>query len=124
LNLKLIRPTFKSVVAPKAVKFYIESYIGHNDARSPLISPVFGELQGLPPLLVHVGDDEILREDAVCLVDLAKATGVDARLEIYPHMWHVWQLFLKLPQAVQSLDDIAQFLGLHLGLGGKTCQTL
>jgi acetyl esterase/lipase len=54
----------------------------------------------------------------------SSAVGVDARLEIYPHMWHVWQLFLKLPQAVQSLDDIAQFLGLHLGLCGKTCQTL
>jgi epsilon-lactone hydrolase len=71
-------------------------------------------LRGLPPLLVHVGEDEILREDAVRLVERAKADGVHVRLEIFPRMWHVWQLFLTLPQAVQSLDDIAQFLGSHL----------
>jgi len=105
------------LLPPKAVRFYTESYVGHNDARSPLISPVFGNLRGLPPLLVHVGEDEILREDAVWFASLAKAAGVDVRLEIYPHMWHVWQLYLALPQAAQSLDDIAQFLTLHLEPG-------
>jgi monoterpene epsilon-lactone hydrolase len=105
------------LLPPKAVRFYTESYVGHNDARSPLISPVFGDLHGLPPLLVHAGEDEILREDAIRITGLAKAAGVDVRLEIYPHMWHVWQLYLALPQAVQSLDDIAQFLGSHLESG-------
>jgi len=105
------------LLPPKAVRFYSESYVGNNDARIPLISPVFGDLRGLPPLLVHVGEDEILREDAVRIVDKAKADGVDARLEIYPRMWHVWQLFLALPQAVQSLDDISQFLSSHLEPG-------
>jgi acetyl esterase/lipase len=81
-----------------------------------LISPVFGDWHSLPPLLVHVGEDEILREDAVRVEGLAKAAGVDVRLEVYPRMWHVWQLYLTLPQAVQSLDDIAQFLKSHLGL--------
>lgn len=73
-------------------------------------------LRGLPPLLVHAGEDEILREDAVREVSLAQAAGVDARLEIYPRMWHGWQLNRSLPQAVQSLDDIAQFFQGHLGL--------
>jgi acetyl esterase/lipase len=82
-----------------------------------MISPVFGDLRRLPPLLVHVGEDEILREDAVRIVDRAKADGVDVRLEIYPRMWHVWQLFLALPQAVQSLDDISHFLVSHLEPG-------
>ena len=98
------------LLPPKAVRFYTDSYVGDNDARTPLISPVFGNLRGLPPLLVHAGEDEILREDAVRIASLAKAAGVDVRLEIYPHMWHVWQLYLALPQAVQSLDDISQFL--------------
>ena len=102
------------LLPPKAVRFYTESYAGDNNARTPLISPVFGDLRGLPPLLVHVGEDEILREDAVRIAELAKASGVDVRLEIYPHMWHVWQLYLTLPQAIQSLDDIAQFLTSHL----------
>jgi acetyl esterase/lipase len=67
-------------------------------------------------MLVHAGEDEILREDAVRIVSLAKSAGVDARLKIYPRMWHVWQLNLSLPQAIQSLDDIAQFLKAHMGL--------
>jgi monoterpene epsilon-lactone hydrolase len=67
--------------------------------------------------LVHVGEEEILREDAVRIVDRARSDGVEVRLEIYPRMWHVWQLFLTLPQAVQSLDDISLFLVSHLEHG-------
>ena len=99
---------------PKAMRFFNESYTAHQDARDPLISPVFGDWHNLPPLLVHAGEDESLRDDAVQVASLAKAAGVDVRLEIYPRMWHVWQLYLTLPQATQSLDDIAQFLKAHL----------
>jgi epsilon-lactone hydrolase len=103
------------LLPPRAVRIYNKSYVAHHDARLPLISPVFGDWHGLPPLLVHVGEDEILREDALQIKELAEAAGVDVRLEIYPRMWHVWQLYLTLPQAVQSLDDIAQFLKSRLG---------
>lgn len=101
---------------PKAMRFFNRSYVAHTDARNPLISPVFGDWHGLPPLLVHAGEDEILREDAVRVAELARTAGVEVRLEVYPRMWHVWQLFLAVPQAVQSLADIAQFLKSHLGL--------
>jgi len=99
---------------PRATKFYNRSYIAHNDPRNPLISPVFGDWHGLPPLLVHAGEDEFLREDAIRIASSAKAAGVDVQLEIYPRMWHVWQINLALPQAVQSLDTIAQFFRSHL----------
>jgi acetyl esterase/lipase len=106
---------FKDPVLPlKAVKFYNQAYIGHNEAQNPLISPVFGNLRGLPPFLVHAGEDEILCDDAVRIARLAKSVDVDVRLEIYPRMWHVWQLNLTLPQAIQSLDDIAHFFKAHL----------
>jgi epsilon-lactone hydrolase len=101
---------------PRAGRIYRQSYVAHNDARDPLISPAFGDWHGLPPLLLHAGEDEILRDDAVRIEQLAKAAGVEVRLEIYPRMWHVWQLYLTLPQAIQSLDDIAQFLQSHLGI--------
>ena len=101
---------------PKARDFYTQSYLGNNDPRNPLISPVYGDLHGLPPLLVHAGEDEILREDAIRITDLAKSAGVDVRLEIYPRMWHVWQINLALSQATQSLDEIAHFLQAHLVL--------
>ena len=109
-------PEYKDpLLPPQAMRFYTKSYVGNNDAHDPLVSPVFGTLRGLPPLLVHAGENEILRDDAVCIEELARATDVDVRLEIYPRMWHVWQLYLALPQAIQSLDDIAQFLGSHIG---------
>jgi monoterpene epsilon-lactone hydrolase len=99
----------------RAIERYNKSYLGRNDPRTPLISPVFGEWRGLPPLLVHAGGDEILRFDAQRVEELAKAAGVDVRLEIYARMWHVWQIHLALPQAIQSLEAIAGFLGSHLG---------
>ena len=102
------------LLPPKAVKFYTRSYVGTHDARDPLISPVFGNLRGLPPLLVHAGEDEILRDDAVRIASLAKSADVDVQLKIFPRMWHVWQLNLELPQATQSLDEIARFLKAHL----------
>ena len=106
---------FKDPLLPsKAIKFYNTSYIGRNDAHDPLISPVFGDWRGLPPLLIHAGEDEVLRQDAVRSEALAKTAGVDVRLEVYPRMWHVWQIFLALPQSMQSLDDIARFLKSHL----------
>jgi acetyl esterase/lipase len=113
---KNTRQDFKDPLLPsKAVKLYSRSYVGQNDAHDPLISPVYGNLRGLPPLLVHVGEDEILLEDAKRITSLAISADVDVRLEIYSRMWHVWQLFLSLPQAVQSLGDIAQFFKSHLG---------
>lgn len=102
------------LLPPRATRIYTTSYVAQNDGRNPLISPVFGDWHGLPPLLVHAGEDEILRADAVRVKALAEAAGVDVRLEIYPRMWHVWQLYLDLPQALKSLDDIAAFLRDHL----------
>lgn len=113
-----IRPGYQDpLLPPQAMQFYTRSYVGNHDAHNPFISPVWGDLRGLPPLLIHAGEDEILRDDAVRIEELARAAKVDVRLEIYPRMWHVWQLNLALPQAVQSLDDIAHFLRAHIGLG-------
>lgn len=101
------------LLSPRAMKRYSAACVGSHDPRDPLISPAFGQFHDLPPLLIHAGEDEILREDAVQVEALARAAGVDVRLEIYPRMWHVWQIYLQLPQATQSLTDIAQFLCSH-----------
>jgi len=98
------------VVPPRIMKRYTKAYLGSGDPTNPLISPVFADLSGLPPLLVHVGEEETLREDALRITGRAEAAGVDVRLEIYPRMWHVWQLFPGLPQAEQSREEIADFL--------------
>lgn len=105
---------FDAILHPKAAKFMNKSYVADNDATNPLLSPIYGDWHGLPPLLIHAGEEEILREDAIQAEKLAKEAGVDVTLEIYPRMWHVWQISPELPQAKQSLDDIAAFLKAHL----------
>lgn len=110
-----VGPAYNDPLLPaRAIAMYRRSYVAGNDARNPFISPVFGDWRGLPPLLVHVGEDEILRDDAQRIADLGRVAGLDVRLEVYPRMWHVWQLNLELPEAAHSLADIAQFLRSHL----------
>ena len=109
------REGFKDLVlSAKDVEFFNQAYLAGKDPHNPLISPACGDLAGLPSILVHVGDEEILREDAIYFAKVAEAAGVDVRLEVYPRMWHVWQLFLSLPQATQSLDEVAKFCRNHL----------
>ncbi len=55
------------------------------------MSPVYGDWHGLPPLLIHAGEEELLLEDAARIAEVARAAGVTVRLETYPRMWHVWQ---------------------------------
>ncbi|MEZ4640223.1 MAG: alpha/beta hydrolase [Caldilineaceae bacterium] len=107
---KRFEETYDPILHPRATRLYNKSYVAGRDPHDPLMSPAFGDWRGLPPLLIHAGEDEVLREDAIAAADAAKAAGVNVRLEIYPRMWHVWQINLALPQAQQSLDDIAQFL--------------
>lgn len=105
---------YDAVLHPKATKFMNQSYIANNNAHDPLISPILGNWHDLPPLLIHAGAEEILRDDAMRIEELATEAGIDIRVEVYPRMWHVWQLHLNLPEATQSLDNIAQFLKEHL----------
>ena len=89
----------------------VHHYIGEQDPRSPLISPLYGRLNDLPPLLIHVGEDEILLSDALRLADNAHAVGVDAHLVIWPKMWHVWHTFVPiLPEAQQAVNQIGAFI--------------
>lgn len=81
------------------------------DPQTPYASPLFGDLQGLPPILLQVGDTEILLDDAVGFVEKAQAAGVDATLEVYPNMPHVFQAFAPyLPDANRALDSIGYFI--------------
>jgi epsilon-lactone hydrolase len=113
---EFFKNTYDPLLHPKSSESYRLAYLGSNDPLNPLISPAFGDLHGLPPMLIHAGEDEFLSHDAVNLEKAAREAGVDVRLEIYPRMWHVWQINLTVPQSQQSLADIAQFLKAHIGV--------
>jgi len=98
----------------KAIKFFNVSYLGGEDPKNPLISPFFADLRGLPPILMHIGEDEILLDNAVILFNFAKEAGADVTYKVYPEMWHVWQLYPELSQTEQSLTEIADFLMSYL----------
>jgi epsilon-lactone hydrolase len=86
-------------------------YLGDGDPKQPLASPVFADLAGLPPLLVHVGDAEVLLDDAAALAAKARAAGVEVTHRVYPEMPHVWHLsYPAFPEAVEAVSEIAVFV--------------
>src|ERR1700722_5162180 len=86
-------------------------YLGKTDPRNPLASPLYADLTGLPPLLIHVGADEVLRDDSTRLAERARAAGVRVELKVWPVVPHAWQLAPnKIPEARQSLRESAAFL--------------
>jgi len=90
------------------------AYLGGQNPRSPLAAPLYADLKGLPPLLIQVGDAETLLDDSIRLNDRAKAAGVSTKLEVWPEMIHVWQLFAAfLPEGQQAIDGIGSFLKEH-----------
>jgi epsilon-lactone hydrolase len=91
-------------------------YLAGRDPRTPLASPLFADLRGLPPLLVHVGTAEILLDDATRLAERARDVGVEVQLEVWDEMIHVWHAFADmLPEGEQALEGIADFLDKRLG---------
>ena len=88
---------------------------GQGDPCDPLVSPLYADLAGLPPLLIQVGDRETVLDDSVMFADLARAAGVDVSLEVWDGMIHVFQMFgAELPEARQAIASIAGFLNRHL----------
>lgn len=89
-------------------------YAPAGNPRDPLVSPIFGDPAGLPPLLFHVGDREVLRDDSVRMAERAEAAGVPVRLRVFPVVAHAWQFADRiLPEATSSLDEAADFLKRH-----------
>ena len=90
---------------------FVRSYLGGVGPRHPLASPLYGPLSGLPPVRIHVGDDEVLLDDSRRYVERAAGAGVDARLDVWMGMPHGFQTSVgKIKAAAQSLDEIGGFL--------------
>jgi cation diffusion facilitator CzcD-associated flavoprotein CzcO/acetyl esterase/lipase len=93
-----------------AVEQVVATYLNGADPRQPLASPLLADLHGLPPLLVHVGADELLRDDSVRLAEKARAAGVAVELKVWPVVPHVWQMLVHLPEARRSVAAAVRFL--------------
>lgn len=91
-------------------------YAGDNDPCLPLISPLYGDLYGLPPILILSGEDDELIDDSIRFADKAKAAGVDITLKVGERMVHCYPLLPSfIPEARQAMDEINAFTNRHIG---------
>ena len=98
-------------ITEEMCRFTSGLYVGDNDPHTPLLNPLEMDLAGLPPLCIHVGDDEVLLSDSVRLAKRAQAAGVEVEFKIWPGMWHVFQTnAASVPEAQQSLEEISHFV--------------
>ena len=87
-----------------------DHYLAGADPRNPYVSPLYGDPRGLPPTLIHVGGDEILRDDAIRMAENLQAADCRVELEVWPRMPHVWHLFTPiLPEANEAIARIGAF---------------
>jgi len=92
-----------------------ESYVPGGDVTNPLVSPLRGDPRGLPPTLFQCSGAEMLRDDSVRMAQRMKEAGVDATLEVWPNVFHVWQVAADvLPEGRKAIDNIAAFLNAKL----------
>ena len=97
---------------------YASRYVGDHDPADPRVSPLLADLSGLPPLLVQVGTNEVLLDDATRLAARAAAAHVDVTLEVYARAPHVFRHFAgRLDEADRALDRAGRFLSRSLAHG-------
>jgi acetyl esterase/lipase len=112
--------TAKAAVDPMVQPPYLielaATYLHGADPRTPLAAPLYADLRGLPPMLIQVGSAETLLDDAVRLAGVAGAADVRVRLEVWPDMIHVWQLFYQQVAAGhRALAEAGAFIRANWG---------
>jgi len=103
------------LLSPEALRARVGDYTAGQDAALGLISPLFAELSGLPPLIIQAGTHEVLLDDAIRLARQAATADVEVTLDITPGVPHVFQAYYPiLDEAAAALDRAGQFLAVHL----------
>ncbi len=95
---------------PTILDVYARYYAGETDTANPLISPIFADLQGLPPILIQVGTNEILLDQIQDFYEKARQANVEIELDCWQGMFHVFQMFPILPETKLSMKKIAKFI--------------
>ncbi len=98
-------------------------YAGKEELRNPYISPLYGDYTGFPPVLIHVGTNEVLLDDSRNLALEMDKQGVDVDIDIYEGMWHVWHMY-DVPEARAAINKMVWFLQTALELDGMKKRTV
>ncbi len=103
-------------LTPENMYVIWKQYCPDLDPRLPLLSPLFADCTGFPPMLIQVGEHEILRDDSLMMADKATADGVDVTLNVYEEMWHVFHAFgTSFPEGAAAFKEIGDFVEKHMG---------
>jgi acetyl esterase/lipase/predicted SnoaL-like aldol condensation-catalyzing enzyme len=110
-----LRKSVDPYVTRELLESMAADYLGGADPADPRCSAVFADLRDLPPLLIQVGEDEILFDDAVRIRDAAVAAGVDTTFRPWAHGIHVWPVYISagLPESALAIEELAAFLRQH-----------
>jgi monoterpene epsilon-lactone hydrolase len=101
------------IISARTMPEFRDRYLEKSDPRNPLASPVFGDYRGIPPLLIQVGEHEMLRDDSIRVAEKAAADGIPVKLEVWPGMVHVFQI-RRLPESRVAIEHIADFMQSHM----------
>jgi monoterpene epsilon-lactone hydrolase len=86
-------------------------YAGERNPADPMMSPLFADLRGLPPMLIHAASDETMVDDSRLLAERARAAGVEVTCRIYDGLWHVFHAAgIEIPESRQAIDEIGTYL--------------
>ncbi|ANO52262.1 alpha/beta hydrolase [Woeseia oceani] len=100
-------PLFRAEDLPVVAREYCTA----DAVREPLVSPVFADVSGLPPVFIQVGDHELLLNDSTRFADAISAAGGKVTLQVWPEMWHVFQFFVgRMPEADRAVADIVAYV--------------
>jgi epsilon-lactone hydrolase len=107
----LTKAKSEAVLKTEILKEWALCYTNEANLTNPLVSPVYADFRGFPPLLIQVGSEEILLDDARMLAEKAKAAGVDVTLKVWSGLFHVWPALGNLiPESRQAFEEMGQFL--------------
>ncbi|GHO62937.1 hypothetical protein KSC_018290 [Ktedonobacter sp. SOSP1-52] len=99
------------IFSGKTINFLANFYAGTEEKSNPLLSPIYADLHGFPPLMIEVGNDEVLLDDALLFAERARAACVAVELTVWNDMWHVFQHYAAVvPEGQQSLENMGKFI--------------
>ena len=110
------RAEIDPMVGKENLMISAKTYLGGADPRAPLAAPLYADLRGLPPLLIQVGDAEVLLDDSTRLAGVAREAGVEVQMDVWEDMIHVWHLFAPiLPEGKKAIKQAGDFIKKHTG---------
>jgi len=106
-----INAEYEAGMTKEMLDWMAKAYLKDEAPKNPLASPLYGNLENIPPMLIHAGNFERLRDDSVRLAERAKSAGVDVELKLWDDMLHVFQQFYdELPESNQSIEEIGDYI--------------